>query len=458
MTTMTHSKAETDPVFQPLHERITEAMERLHVPGVAVGIIHDGAEHVAAFGVTNVDYPAPVVEDTLFQIGSTTKTLTATTVIRLVEEGKIDLDTPIRAYLPDLRLADEATAAGVTTRHLLTHTAGWSGDHFLDTGRGEDALAGYVASMADLPQLTPLGQVWSYNNAAFSLVGRVIEAVTSRPYETAVRELVLDPLGMRHSFYFPDEVMTHSFVAGHNVVDGAPKVVTPWAIPRTNNPAGGLISSAGDQLRYARFHMGGGTAADGARVLSPDSLTLMRTPVVQAADDQSMGLAWFIHDIDGVRTIRHGGATYGQISAFMVAPARDFALTILTNANSGSELTEEVTKWALERYLGIVEPTPAPLEWTEEQLAAYAGRYAAAHTVADLVARDGSLVLELSYVDFPADEPPPAPPPARVALYAEDKIIVLDGPLKDARGEVLRGADGRIAWLRLGGRVHRREA
>jgi len=168
VTTMTHSKAETDPVFQPLHERITEAMERLHVPGVAVGIIHDGAEHVAAFGVTNVDYPAPVVEDTLFQIGSTTKTLTATTVMRLVEEGKIDLDTPIRAYLPDLRLADEATAAGVTTRHLLTHTAGWSGDHFLDTGRGEDALAGYVASMADLPQLTPLGQVCSYNNAAFS--------------------------------------------------------------------------------------------------------------------------------------------------------------------------------------------------------------------------------------------------------------------------------------------------
>jgi len=456
VTTMTHSKAETDPVFQPLHERITEAMERLHVPGVAVGIIHDGTEHVAAFGVTNVDYPAPVVEDTLFQIGSTTKTLTATTVIRLVEKGKIDLDTPIRAYLPDLRLADEATAAGVTTRHLLTHTAGWSGDHFLDTGRGEDALAGYVASMADLPQLTPLGQVWSYNNAAFSLVGRVIEAVTSRPYETAVRELVLDPLGMRHSFYFPDEVMTHSFVAGHNVVDGAPKVVTPWAIPRTNNPAGGLISSAGDQLRYARFHMGGGTAADGARVLSPDSLALMRTPAVQASDDEGMGLAWFIHDIDGVRTIRHGGATYGQISAFLFAPARDFALIILTNATSGGELTEEVTKWALQHYLGIVEPTPTPLAWTDEQLSAYAGRYAAAMTVVDLVPRDGSLVLELSYSDYPADEPPPAPPPARVALYAEDRIIVLDGLLKDARGEVLRGANGNIVWLRLGGRVHRR--
>jgi CubicO group peptidase (beta-lactamase class C family) len=458
MTAATRSTTEVDATFQPLHERIIEAMERLHVPGVAVGVIHDGAEHVAAFGVTNVDYPAPVIEDTLFQIGSTTKTLTATVALRLVDMGKLDLDAPVRAYLPDLRLADETTAAGVTTRHLLTHTGGWSGDHFLDTGRGEDALAAYVASLAGLPQLTPLGEVWSYNNAAFSLVGRVIEAITGKPYETTVRELALDPLGMRHSFYFPEEVMMHSFVVGHNVVDDTPQVATPWNLARSANPAGGLTSSAGDQLRYARFHMGDGTTDDGTRVLSRESIALMQTPGVQAADDERMGLAWFIRDSGGVRTVRHGGATNGQISTFMFAPARGFALTILTNANRGGELTEEVAKWALEHYVGIVEPTPTPLEWTEEQLAPYAGRYAAALTVADLVVRDGSLVLELSYSDFPADEPPPAPPPARVALYAEDRIIVLDGPLKDARGEILRRTDGSIAWLRIGGRVHRREA
>jgi len=457
MTATTRPTLEGDPAFQPLHERITEAMERLHVPGVAAGVIHDGAEHVVAFGVTNVDYPAPVVEDTLFQIGSTTKTLTATVALRLVDMGKLDLDAPVRSYLPDLRLADEATAASVTTRHLLIHTGGWSGDHFLDTGRGEDALTSYVASLAGLPQLTPLGQVWSYNNAAFSLVGRVIEAIVGKPYETVARELALDPLGMRHSFYLPEEVMVHSFAVGHNVVDGEPRVATPWNMPRGINPAGGLASSARDQLRYARFHMGDGTAADGTRVLSRESIALMQTPTVQASDDERMGLAWFIRDSGGVRTVRHGGGTYGQISSFMFAPARDFALTILTNANNGGELTEEVTKWALEHYLGLVEPTPTPLERTEAQLAAYAGRYTAALTVADLVVRDGSLVLELSYFDFPADEPPPAPPPARVALYAEDRIIVLDGPLEGSRGEVLRGAGGHIAWLRLGGRVHRRE-
>jgi len=455
---MTRIEVEANSTVQPLYEHITEAMERLGVPGVAVGLWYEGREHVAGFGVTNVDHPSPVAGDTLFQSGSTTKTVTATTVMRLVDEGKIDLDTPVRAYLPDLRLVDEAVAAGVTMRHLLTHTGGWTGDYFADTGRGEDALAKIVASMADIAQLTPLGEVWSYHNAGFYIAGRVIEAVTGMPYETVVREPALDPLGLAHTFFFPDEVMVHSFAAGHNVVDGTPKVATPWALPRTANPAGGLTSSAGDQLRYARFHMGDGTAADGTRVLSRESIALMQTPAVQAADGERMGLAWFIQDIGGVRIVRHGGGTNGQISEFMFAPARGFALTILTNANSGGELNEEVTKWALRHYLDVEEPEPAPLDRTDEDLVAYAGRYAAALTAVDLTPRDGALVLEMGYTGaFPADEPPPVPPPARASLYAEDKLLVLDGPWKSVRGEFLRGPDGNITWLRLGGRIHKRE-
>ncbi len=81
-------------------------------------------------------------------------------------------------------------------RQLLTHTAGWTGDYFADTGRGDDALTKMVESMAELEQVTPLGAMWSYNNAAFYLAGRVLEAVTETPYEVAIRELVLDPLGM----------------------------------------------------------------------------------------------------------------------------------------------------------------------------------------------------------------------------------------------------------------------
>ena len=117
--------ANNDFLFEQIGELIKQEMARLHVPGVAVGVYAAGQEFLAGFGVTSVDHPLPVDADTLFQIGSTTKTLTATAVMRLVEAGKLDLEAPIRTYLPDLRLRSEETAAHVTLRHLFTHTGGW---------------------------------------------------------------------------------------------------------------------------------------------------------------------------------------------------------------------------------------------------------------------------------------------------------------------------------------------
>ncbi len=108
---------ETD--FRELGELIEAEMARLHVPGVAVGVLHEGRAFYGGYGVTSVENPLPVEPDTLFQIGSTTKTYTGTAAMRLVEAGQLDLDAPVRTYLPDLRLADEAVAAGVTLRHLL---------------------------------------------------------------------------------------------------------------------------------------------------------------------------------------------------------------------------------------------------------------------------------------------------------------------------------------------------
>src|SRR4029078_6919921 len=128
-------------------------------------------EYTAAFGVTNVDYPLPVQVDTLFQVGSTTKTFTATAVMRLVEQGKLDLFTPLVNYLPDLKLSTDEITSRVTLRDLFTHTGGWVGDVFDDFGPGDDAVMKYVAQMNKLQQLTPLGKIWSYNNAGFTLAG-----------------------------------------------------------------------------------------------------------------------------------------------------------------------------------------------------------------------------------------------------------------------------------------------
>src|SRR4051794_31199482 len=183
-----------DALFRALDARIETAMADLHIPGVAVGVFYEGQEYVRGYGVTNVDYPQPVDADTLFRIGSVTKTFTGTTVMRLVEQGLLDLDIPIRNYLPTLRLSDASVAAQVTLRQCLNHSAGWLGDCYPDFGRGADAITHYVADMAQLPQLTPLGQVYAYNNAAIVLAGHVVETVAGQPFEDVVRTQVLDPL------------------------------------------------------------------------------------------------------------------------------------------------------------------------------------------------------------------------------------------------------------------------
>ncbi|MCB0105225.1 MAG: beta-lactamase family protein, partial [Caldilineaceae bacterium] len=179
---------------QPLLSTIEELMSATGVPGAAVGIIHNGQRHTAAAGITNHDHPLPVTADTLFQIGSITKTMTATVAMRFVEAGRLDLDTPIQPYLPQFQLQDETAATQATMRHLLTHMGGWVGDYFENTGTGDDALARYVAKMAALPQQVPLGTLWSYNNAGFSLAGHVLEAIADKPYETIVQEELFDPL------------------------------------------------------------------------------------------------------------------------------------------------------------------------------------------------------------------------------------------------------------------------
>src|SRR5579883_2986245 len=99
MAVETRTATQVDPAIQPLHDAIIEAMERLHVPGVGLGVIHEGKEYLAGFGVTNAQAPAPVSGETLFQIGSTSKTVTATGIMRLVDEGKLELDAPVRTYL-----------------------------------------------------------------------------------------------------------------------------------------------------------------------------------------------------------------------------------------------------------------------------------------------------------------------------------------------------------------------
>jgi CubicO group peptidase (beta-lactamase class C family) len=449
--------------FQSIAELIEQEMARRNIPGVAIGILYGDEEHVAGFGVTNIEHPLPVDGDTLFQVGSITKTVTATLAMRLVEEGRLALDAPVRTYLPGLRMADEEVAARVTVRHLFTHTGGWAGDYFDDLGRGDDALAKIVERLANLTQITPLGRYWSYNNAGLYLAGRVLEVVGGMPYERLTQEMLLAPLGMDRSFFFAEQCITHRVGVGHEAVydDNSrepPKVARPWALPRAAGPAGGLVSTVRDQLTYASFHMAGGLTRDGTQLLAAESIAHMQAPRVRAANDESVGLAWFIRDLPGARIIRHTGGTNGQQTALQMVPARRYACTVLTNSDRGSELHQLVQRLALKLWLDVAVEDPEPVPVEPGQLTEYEGCYRA--PLQDLIVRVESEALLVERVPkggFPTPDSPPSPPipPMRALMCGPDKLIGVEEPGKGLQAEFLR-EDGVVTWLRMNGRMHRR--
>lgn len=442
---------------QDLDRFVKREISRTSVPGVAVGILLRGRRFTNGYGVTNVDHPLPVTSDTLFQIGSTTKTYTATAIMQLVDAGKVHLDVPVRRYLPGFRLKDQEATRKVTLRHLLTHMSGWVGDYFYQGGWGDDALERVVASMSKIKQLTPLGTVWAYSNSSFYVAGRVIERVTRKPYEVAIKEMLFDPLEMTESFFFPQDVMTRRFVVGHITNGKKSTVATPWRGSRSSAPAGAIASSAGDQLKWAAFHMGDGKAPNGNRLLKKSTLRMMQKEHVYVGSmTESMGISWLMSNVGGVKTVRHGGTTVGQLSAFVMVPEKQFAVTVLTNSTAGRTLHPAVVNWALEHYIGVTGEKAPQMKVAPVELAKYEGKYqvAASGGIVEVVAKARRLLL-----NFPNPQGDTRSAPAMslpLHFYDTDKFVGSSGAYAGVRGDFLRSPSGSITWVRFGGRLYKK--
>src|SRR4051794_37624960 len=215
------STSGSDPRFEALATLTEAKMKEYGVPGVALGILQNGVPMVRGLGVTNVDDPLPVTAHTVFPIASISKTFAATMAMRLVERGALDLASPVRRYLPDFRVEDEAASRDATVLDLLTHAGGWEGQ-ISGPDRGEDTLRTFVTTlMPGNMQVAPPRAAWSYNNAGFSTLGRVIEVVTGTSINAAVRNLVFTPLGLEHAGTTAAEFIVNRFAAGHATADGA---------------------------------------------------------------------------------------------------------------------------------------------------------------------------------------------------------------------------------------------
>jgi dipeptidyl aminopeptidase/acylaminoacyl peptidase/CubicO group peptidase (beta-lactamase class C family) len=412
--------------------RLARLARRHRVPGAQLGILRLGTGGAAdelveaAHGVLNVRTGEPARTDALFQIGSITKVWTATVVMALADEGLLDLDAPVAEVLPELRLATPEVTKSVTPRHLLNHTSGIDGDVFTDTGRGDDCLERYVDLLGEAGQNHPVGATWSYCNAGYALLGRMIEKVTGRTWDQAMRDRLFTPLGLTHTVTLPEEALLFATAVGHDERAGEPVPAPAWALPRSIGPAGLVTSTVADVLAFARMHLLGGVAADGTRVLSAESCAAMAAHQADLPDKyvlgDSWGLGWIRFGWDGERppasgltstearrgtspgppcaggktpgtgrepaerseAIQHGhrllghdGTTLGQSAFLRVLPEQGLAVALLTNGGHARDLYEDLFREIFTEAAGVTMPPPfaPPEEPVTVDVAPYAGVY-----------------------------------------------------------------------------------
>ncbi|MFJ8740968.1 serine hydrolase [Embleya sp. NPDC127516] len=348
--------------------RLSTLAERHRIPGATLGILRLD-EHApddlveAAYGVLNRNTGVPVTADSVFQIGSITKLWTTTLAMQLVEDGLLDLDQPLIEVLPELRLSRTELAKQITMRHLLTHTSGIEGDRFIDSGRGDDCLARYVAGLEDAAQVFPPGGAWSYCNTGFNLAGRVIEHLTGKTWDQVLRERLSGPLGLERTITLPEEALLLRAAVGHVSQDGGdPQVAPVWMLPRSAGPAGLIGSTSAELLRFVRLHLADGVTADGKRLLGAEHVVAMREKHVDmpdlAAMDASWGLGWHRYAWDGHEVVGHDGGTIGQYAFLRVLPEQGLAVALLTNGGDAPELYEDLFREIFAEVAQVALPAP----------------------------------------------------------------------------------------------------
>lgn len=465
--------ADASPAFQAVADAVVAAMRAYGVPGAAVGVLWGDKEEHATFGVESLSSLRPVTEQTLFQIGSLTKTYTATAIWHLIDQGALSLDVPVRTWLPDLTLQDPEVAEKLTIGNLLDHSGGFYGDDTYDTGSNDDYLARYVAErLPVLPQEFPLGAFFSYNNVGFTTLGRLIEVTTGTTYNAAMGNLIFGPLGLQSTFLERSAVLQHPYADGHVTMPINGSVVTTVQIPlwivRSADPAGAIWATTRDVIRYGRFHIAKGDVAGPANIVSPESLAQMKEPALPIPGTSLwMGRDWFVTDIEGIRTIGHGGDTLGQHTDFFAVPEYGFAIAVLTNGQPGAGVAFAAADAAVSQVpelaplvgkLGLVPAlvTPAdaePLALTAAELEEYAGHYANPDTSLDVTVEGDGLEFATTTTFGPETWQPvlPAPvaEPGQLSLIEPDIAGIPGG----AKAPFVRDADGRVNWVSAGLRL-----
>jgi CubicO group peptidase (beta-lactamase class C family) len=299
-------------------------MEQRRIPGVALQVIRNGQPvKTGMYGFANLEWKLPVTPETVFEIGSLTKTFTSAGILLLAQEGRLSVDDRLAKHLPEI----PAAWTNVTLRHLLTHTSGiksYTGlDGFELTGR--QTRAQFIARLTPQPTEFEPGEKYKYSNSGYNLLGHVIESVSGTNYWAFMTRRIFRPLGMTAT------------------TDRDPRNIIPnraSGYERTNRvhinrdydvtdvfAAGAIVSTIGDLARW-------NAALDSDELLSAQSKSLMWTPGrLNDGTPITYGLGWRIETVEGRRKVGHSGSTSGFSASLQRHPDRKLAVIVLTNTD-----------------------------------------------------------------------------------------------------------------------------
>jgi serine beta-lactamase-like protein LACTB, mitochondrial len=306
------------PAIDASRVQLEALVAKEKIPGAAVAVsVGDRIVWHEAFGVTSLETKAPVRAETRFRVGSLTKLMTVTALMRLVEQGRVGLDDPVSRYLPDFRHGE------VTLRQLSGHLGGirhYGPGEFLNTTHYADATDSLRKFAAD-PLLTPPGTKYFYSSYAYNVLGAVIERVTGKPFDAAMKALLFDPLHMSRTSFASDAATAAFYDKGNAGSQPAPAVDLSDRLP-----AGAALTTARDLARLL-------IATSGGRFLSDASRATMFTSLKTSdGKETGVGIAWRVAaDDKGRMFLHHGGAVTGGRAFALVYPKERVAVAIVTN-------------------------------------------------------------------------------------------------------------------------------
>ena len=449
--------AATEP-FARAEAAIRAEMQKAGIPGAAVAVVvGDRVVWAQGLGLANVETGAAVTADTLFQIGSMTKSFTAAAVLTAAVEGRLALDTPVSTYVSGL-----AGCVGVPTlTQLLTHTGGLIDEPDEFGPHGEEGLGAYQRTWTSEYCMLPPGRAFSYSNSGYALAGLALQEVDKKPFADVMTARVLAPLGMSRTTFRPTDAMTWPLAVGHRKAkDGTFEVVRPLANDARLWPAGTLYSSANEMARFVAALMNDGRV-DGRQVLPARAVAAMRRAAARVpTTGQAYGQGLFLSGDD--LHAGHGGAMTGYAAEFDIEDWRripgggnrereqPIGIVVMTNADGVNPHPLLRAALAGTPYELIVIGDGGPLPTrvlTDREADRFVGRYANPRRVSVEVVRQGaSLTLKRFGRDFPmrafqSDDTRPGVPP--------DQFVV-DLPTGGTEAIAFGiGPDGRADYMQM---------